>query len=249
MNINIDRITGMVTSSPFSLTYPVVVADDFTLSKVIEVQEGEKQKSNEAGKLLYLDSEGNETIESKTVTRTEEKEVTNTYIDDEGIEHTGTVKVLEPTEWIDNEPVMIPNIEEKTVTFSENPTEFTVEEILQAKYQSLLDSSNYDYILADIFLNEDDIDLTDKDHAANTGVAIMQLLPNGQAKTKTITLEAEVSSFELLELECSGVDVYINDVKLINNKAALSNPTNEVVIKFMNTTNKSVDVKSYAIAY
>lgn len=231
MNINIDRATGKYSASQTALTYSINVDDNFSLSKEIEFKDGERQKTNEEGKLLYLDSEGNETIESKTEVKTDEGEEDDF------------------TESIDNTPIMVPNLIKKYITFAEDPEAFEVEEILQAKYKSLLENTTYDYILADIFLNEEDIALDDKNHSANTGVAIMQLLPSGQAKTKTITLEAAVSYFELLELETANVDVYINDVKFVNNKAVLSAATNEVVIKFKNTTNKPVDVKSYAIAY
>lgn len=231
MNINIDRATGKYSAFQTALTYSINVDDNFSLTKEIQFQDGEMQKTNEEGKLLYLDSEGNETIESKIEVKTDEDEGENV------------------AKWIDNTPIIIPNLIKKSITFAEDPTVFEVEEILQAKYKSLLENTTYDYILADIFLNEEDIDLADKGHLANTGVAIMQLLPNGQTKTKTITLEAAVSSFELLELESAGVDVYINDVKFVDNKAVLSAATNEVVIKFKNTANKAVDVKSYAIAY
>lgn len=222
MDINIDRATGKYSASQTALTYSINVDDNFSLSKEIEFKDGERQKTNE---------EGNETIESKTEVKTDEGEEDDF------------------TESIDNTPIMVPNLAKKYITFAEDPEAFGVEEILQAKYKSLLENTTHDYILADIFLNEEDIDLADKDHLANTGVAIMQLLANGQAKTKTITLEAAVSSFELLELESAGADIYINDVKFVNNKAVLSAATNEVVIKFKNTTNKAVDVKSYAIAY
>lgn len=254
MDINIDRVEGKVVLSPSALTFQVSVEENFNPSKIIETTEGKIQKTNSEGQLLYKtnikeDCSFEETIESKTVTKTESKEVTNKWIDEENVEHYETVEVEEPIEWVDNEPIFIDNIVNKTITLAEDPTQFTAEEILKAKYQTLLDNSSYDFILADIFLNEDDIDLEDKNHAANTGVAIMQLLAGGQAKTKAITLTDLASSFELLELESSGVDIYINDVKFVNNKATVSAAIDTVVIKFVNTTNKPADVKSYAIAY
>lgn len=232
MNVNIDRSTGRVVLSPSILAFQVRVDDNFNPSKTIEVVEGQIE----------------ETTEVRSVTKSEPKEVVNKWSDDEG-EHSETVIIQEPVEWVDNELIFIDNIVNKTITFAEDPTAFTAEEILKSKYQSLLDNSSYDYILADTFLNEEDIDIEDKDHAANTGMAIMQLLSNGQARTKSITLANSASSFELLEPEGSGVDIYINDVKFVNNKATLAAATSEVVIKFVNTTNKLVDVKSYAIAY
>lgn len=222
MNIYIDRMTGKAVLSLSPLTYSVTVNDDFSLTKVIEVQDGEKQKTNEEGRLLYK------------INTFENEEVGEVWSE-----------TIEPN---DN-PVMVDNMIQKTVTLSENPTEFTVEEILQAKYQTLLEGSTYDYILADIFLDESDIDLADPNHTANTGVAILQLLPKGQAKTKAITLEVAAKTFELLEFEGPGAEVYINDVKFIDNKATLSDSAEEITIKFVNTTDKPVDIKSYAIAY
>ena len=222
MNINIYRITGKVALFPSPFTYLVNLPDNFTLSKVVEVQEGEKQKTNEEGQLLYkINAFENEMV--------------------------GEVW-SETTEPNDN-PVMVANMVQKTVTLAENPTEFTVEEILQAKYQTLLENSTYDYILADMFLNEDDIDLDDENHSANTGVAIMQLLPNGQAKTKSITLEAPAANFELLEFDAPGIEVYLSGKKFIDGKLTLTTPVASCTIKFVNTTDKPVDIKSYAIAY
>lgn len=135
------------------------------------------------------------------------------------------------------------------VSFQQNAILFTLQEVLQAKYQDILDNSNYDYIIADMFLNEDDLDLTDINHSANTGVALVQLLPQGQVKTKDINLEVPSKDFELLEGVLEGVDIYINDVKFINNKLSLVEDVGSVVIKFINTTDKFVNLKSYAIAY
>lgn len=254
ISINIDRITGKVTSFPSVLTLLVSVEDNFDISKTVKVIAGQKQKTNEEGLLLYKinlkeDGSYDETTEAKIVTKTEKKEVVNKWTDEDGKEHSEPIEVDEPIEWIENEPVLVDNIVDKTITFAEDPTQFTAEEVLKSKYQKLLDRSSYDFILADIFLNEEDIDLEDKDHSANTGVAIMELRPKGQAKTKSIKLEAAVKVFELLELDGPGVDVYINDVKFVDGKAILSAAADEVVIKFKNTTDKPVNIKSYAIAY
>ena len=258
MNIYIDRVTGKCTTSQSPLTYTVTVADNFDISKTVQVQEEEKQKVNDEGQLLYkiktfeneeVGEVWSETTDNCTVTKTEPREVSNTYTDDEGVEHTSTVTVDEPTEWVENEPVMVPNIVNKTVIFADSPGEFTAEEILQARYQKLLDNSTYDYIIADAFLNEEDIDLLDKDHSANTGVALMQLLPKGQAKTKSISLEVPAANFELLEFDAPGVDIYLSGKKFIDGKLTLSSAVSNCTIKFVNTTDKPVSIKSYAIAY
>lgn len=91
--ICIDRAEGKVVLSPSPLTFTINVEDDFNTTKIIEVQDGEIQKTNNEEQLLYLDSEGNETTDSMTVTKYEEKEVTNKWVDEEGVEHSETVTV------------------------------------------------------------------------------------------------------------------------------------------------------------
>lgn len=258
MNIYIDRITKKIVNQPSPMTYLIPVSDNFSLIKIIKVIEGEKQKTNDKDELLYktkgYDDEGFEiwidTTESRTITKTEGKEVVNKWTDEENVEHSETVIVQEPIEWIDNEPIMIPNIVNKIINFIDNPLEFTVEEIIHEKYKNMLEESTYDYILADIFLNENDLNLADPLHSANTGVGILQLLPTGQAITKEIILETSTNIFNLLEFNADpGVDIYINDTKFTDNKAVSNAPLNSCIIKFVNITDKPKMVKSYAIAY
>lgn len=260
MNININRATGKVEISPSPITFVVDVKDDFNLSKTIEVQDGEIQKTDEQGQLLYYayeevqdgaDSYFNqteiETTEARTAIKTEPREVINTYTDEDGVKHSDPVIIQEPVEWMANDPILLPNMVQKTITFTENPTAFTALEVLNQKYNMLLDNTPFDFIQAGIFLNEDKIDLTDI--KANTGVAIMQLLPQGYAKSKTLNLKDSVDTFRLLEFDCDGVDILVNDKSFVNNELVLDKATDKIILTFKNTTDKYIDVKSYAIAY
>lgn len=259
MEIYIDRTTGKGTSSQSPLIYTVAVEDNFVLEKTIQIQEGEKQKVNDKGQLLYKDNvvvkeDGTETYDEVTTTQKptkfEEKDETITTIDENGKESTQTIQVQVPVEFQDLEPVMIPNMINKIITLANNPEEFTINEIVNAKYKDILEASACDHILADLFLNEEDIDLADVNHSANTGIAIMQLLPGGQAKTKEINLTAAAKTFTLLEFNTDdGVDIYLNDVKLTENHVTLEATTDRCAIKFVNTTDKPRTVKSYAIGY
>ena len=162
----------------------------------------------------------------------------------------GTKTIQVESEWLEFEPIMIPNMVDVYITLEERPSEFTVEEVINAKYQSILEASVMDYVIADMFLNEDDMNLQDVNHSANTGVSLLQLLPNGQAKTKSIELVVPAKKFELLECEgIEGVDIYLEDNKFIDNKLELISPISSCTIKFVNTTDKSIEVKSYAIGY
>ena len=255
MKIYIDRTTERVVLQPSFCTYEIEVSDDFNITKTIAVAEGEKQKTNYLGQLLYKTNEQeagifDETIEAKTVTKTEEKQTPNTYYDEDGAEHTEIITVNEPIEWIDNAPVMIPNVVEKVISFNQCASEFTALEVIQAKYQSVLDNSACDYILADMFLNEDDVDVTDVLHSANTGVGVLQLLPQGQAKTKPLQLETAAATFQLLDFTADdGVTIYIDDVQFNGTTLALPAAVDTVVVTFKNNTDKLRSVRNYAIGY
>lgn len=138
----------------------------------------------------------------------------------------------------------------RVVNFNDNPLEFSLEEIVNAKYKDILEASSNDYIIADIFLDENDLDLSDPQHSANTGYGILQLLPYGQAVTKLINLEAPTTLFNLLEFDADpDVEIHINDVKFTENKATFTESISSYTIKFLNTTNKPKMVRSYAIGY
>ena len=268
MNIYINRITNKVrnidnATSQANLTYIITVPEDFETSKTIQIQDGKVQKVNSNGELLYYvlkevttESESylqpikEETTESRTITKMEQREVINKWTDDKGIEQSKTVIVDVPVEWVENQKIIIPNMVDKYITFKDSPQEFTVDEIIETKFKNLLEQSNDDHILADMFLNEDDIDLSDSKHSANTGVALMQLLGKGQAKTKTIKLDVPAKSFKLLEfISDDGVDIYLDDTKFVDGKVDLDTVISDCTIKFVNTTDKFKVVNSYAIGY
>lgn len=183
------------------------------------------------GTELVIDEETGEEIE---VDKIEEVEITSTYA----------------KEFVVLEPVMIPNMVTKTYYLKSDFEKFTVEDILQAKYQFILDESQKDYILGDMFINEDDLDLADEKHSANTGIALLQLLPKGQAKTKSIELVEPTKEFKLLDFVADdGVEIYLSGKKFVNGILTLPSPVSNCTIKFLNTTDKPKSIKSYAIGY
>lgn len=183
------------------------------------------------GTETVIDEETGEEIE---VDKIEEVEITSTYA----------------KEFVVLEPVMIPNIVTKTYYLKSDFEKFTVEDILQAKYQFILDESQKDYILGDMFINEDDLDLADEKHSANTGIALLQLLPKGQAKTKSIELVEPTKEFKLLDFVADdGVEIYLSGKKFVNGILTLPSPVSNCTIKFLNTTDKPKSIKSYAIGY
>ena len=247
-----------------------VTGQDETLEVTPTPKMIDMQKKDVKGNLLYLeplkDKKGN-IIDHAEVTNSEDEDGTElepvivsvqekstigklVYLKDivelsyeEVFDHVG-----ETTDMTD-EPIILDNMVNHYYTLAENPTEFTAEEIAEAKYEKLLEESMKDNLIADMFLSEDDIDLADINHSANTGTALLQLLPKGQARTKLIALELPSKSFELLEFEAEGVDIYLAGSKFISSKVELTSPVSNCTIKFINTTDKPIVIKSYAIGY
>ena len=153
----------------------------------------------------------------------------------------------EETTEVTDSPCMIDNLVEEYVILSETPEHFSINEVLTALYQETLDSSMYDYVVGDMFLNEDDLDLTKS--YANTGVGILHLPPKGYAVTKPITLEKGSNTFKFAEPLPEGISAYINTKKVVNNEVTLANNTSKLTIKFVNNNDYGLDLKSYILLY
>jgi hypothetical protein len=266
MKILIDSFTGKVAgvnNTPAPSQYEISLPDNFSLTKTIEVTEGEKQKVNEQGQKLYktnvIASEAGEetfeeTAEEKTATKFEERQVTNKWTDEEGVEYSETVTAQVPVEWLYNQPVMLPNVIQKVVTFAENPYEFDASEVAGKKFELITGELGFTYCYADEFLTEEDLDLEAPDHSANTGTKVLELLPNGQCQTAPITLDKEAQDF-ILYLEADPtIEVQISDdditfVPFANSLATLATPTSEVILRFKNLEAKKAKVEAYGIFY
>ncbi|WHH58322.1 hypothetical protein [Petroclostridium sp. X23] len=231
MKIAIDRFTEKVTGidrSDLQSGIQITVPDSFNFTKTVIRIDGEKQKTNEEGQLLYktnvrIGEDGQEVWD----------EVTTQEIDGEALE-----------------PVMVPNEVQETVGFQKAPYEFTLEEVIQEKYRQALEESSFTHLLADVFLDENDLDIADPSHSANTGVGILQLLPGGQAKTKSITLDQAADAFALLEFDADdGVVIYLAGQPFTDGKLQLTSAVASCTIRFENTIDKPKSVRAYAIGY
>lgn len=161
------------------------------------------------------------------------------------------IQVIEvPEKFEENKPCMVPTYKDVVVDIFSNPEEFTIIELLSNVYEQELANSNYQHILADMFINDEDIDFEYENHAANTGAFTCCLHPRGSVRLKELELETPANIFEILGSEIpDGIDVYINDVKLNNNRVKLPSFVDKCIIRFDNTTDKYLDIKSYCIAY
>lgn len=155
-----------------------------------------------------------------------------------------------PDEYEENQPCMIPTYKSVQVDIFSRPEEFSITKLLEVIYAEKMQKYDYSNIITDMFINEDDIDFTYDEHSANTGAFILTLLPQGKVKLKPIELEEPARKFELLESEIpSDIDIYINNVKFVDGIALLTHPASVCTLRFENKSNKSLDIKSYAIMY
>lgn len=249
MQVYIDKISRSVVYSPTPFTMAFDVPDNLT--KSVKVQKGVKHKENELKQRLYKtqDTPFKETIDPITVIKYEEKEVTNHYIDINGIPHDDKVINKVPIEWLNNDPVIVPNMVDEVIRFLDSSSSFTIDDLITAKYRGILEKSSYEFIIASEFI-EQNINVLDKDHSANIGIGFVQLLPKGQAKINEVELDAAANVFEVLSYEGSAaVEIYINDVKAQNNKVLLQSKTNKIIITFKNPTNRAIILNAYSIGY
>lgn len=176
----------------------------------------------------------------------EHSEFCNPIYEDEEI-----IEIIEvPNDYEENEPCMIPSYKDVIVDLFSNPEEFTIIEVLSHIYEQELANGNYEYILADMFINENDIDFEYQEHSANTGAFVCCLHPNGKVRLKEFLLEKPAKVFELLDSEIpNGIKMFINDVEITGKKVMLPVEVESCIIRFENTTDKYLDIKSYCIAY
>ena len=261
MKLYMDHMTGKLTNNASKSLFCLEISldDAFDLEKIIEIQEGEIQKTNDQGQLLYkanlaIDEMGIEAYEETTdskraITIQEQNQQT---ADTDALDHSSTKnsEVIEVAEFKALHPIMIPKLVSTTVSVKTHPEHFTLEEIVEGKYKNILEASNSNYILADIFIDENDLDLSDGNHKANTGYGILELLPQGQTQTKLISLEGSSKNFTLLEFDADqGVEIYVNDRKFESNMITFENELDRCIIKFVNTVDKAQKVRSYAVGY
>lgn len=156
--------------------------------------------------------------------------------------------VEETTEQTDN-PVLEPVYITEVKDVFKDLEHFSINDVLYAKLEGMVEDSDYDSICAGLFLSEDEIDL--EKSFANTGVGILQLPPSGYVTTKSIELTGKAKSFTFINLDPlpEGISVYVNTKKVVDNKVELASPVGSIKIKFSNTTDKFIDIKSYCIIY
>jgi hypothetical protein len=187
--------------------------------------------------VTWTDEEGIEHTEIQQVPITEE--VTKTILVEEPVYETMEVKSQIPNEVIPNEPIMVDEIITKTITLQDSPFDFSYEEILEAKKQSI----NNNNILKLIHFDEDflqsNIQLT------NISIADGILIFHKDAEAKQeITLPNSTSTFEIYteiqpDLEITLSTDGINYLTFEKNAITLENLTDKVYLKIKNNASSN----------
>ncbi|MEK4879347.1 hypothetical protein [Paenibacillus sp. FSL R5-0908] len=241
----------------YSLALPFPV----TVTKLLPWVNGEKQKTNEDGQLLYygkpiLEEDGSETVNEVTTDRivTAWEEVTQEYtlVTDEGkVPMSNTTRIA--TEWEDLEPVLEPNVEQYQVNFAEQPSLFTYQELQAAKLSSIkkaypgLDLAYYD---EDFALESFAVELAD--HAANLGDGLLAIHPGGMCRTVKLPLGKSAGIVRLYLEAQDGVTVEVgataaNMIPVADGQVKLTAASDAVYVRFTNTAESYREVYAFGL--
>lgn len=123
---------------------------------------------------------------------------------------------------------------------------------MKQKEKKLIADHIKNFIILNEELNENDLDLRHTNHKANTGLKFLQLRPLGECKTNEITLPKPSSDLKVYIETEEGVGIEysldgesfspINDLSI-----ELSDPTEKIFLKFVNSTDEPKQIFSYGI--
>lgn len=150
-------------------------------------------------------------------------------------------------------------LEKKTIQIQydllNQPSAFTVDEIIEAKSKEILKFSNFQHIMLFEELNEKDLSIDLSSNLAHTGNKLIRILPNGQCRTNKILLNKPVKSIGMyVELD-DDIEVEIGNnatsfKKLEDNQVNFQEETNSIYIKFKNTSkNEEKQIYAYGILF
>ncbi|MEK3943559.1 hypothetical protein [Paenibacillus sp. FSL H3-0310] len=242
----------------YSLSLPFSVA----VTKSIAGVNGEKQKTDEKGQLLYkgsltVDDSGLETYDEVTTARiaTAWKEVSQEYnlVNEDGSTTPITNTSQVATAWDDLQPVMVPNIIYNSVSFTEQPSLFTFDELNAAKCASLEKAYKGKLLLyydEDFSLENFAVDLAE--HSANMGDGVITLHPRGKCRTVKLPLGESVEKVQLYLEAQDGITVEVGATAgsltaVVDGAAKLPSAADAVYIRFTNNTDSYKEVYAFGI--
>lgn len=194
------------------------------------IEEVEVQKKNEQGQPLYQKE-----IVTEVITEEEQPLLEITSDDERFIE--GLPRALEDT------------VIRRTVSFDSEPELFDYWDIVKHKEKQLVNGTFY----TDAVLIEENFPINFSS-LVDVGFDLLSFQSGGEMRTKPIVLPT-ASQFIMIKTESSieGLDILVgadeNNLQPINkmNEVVFTEPTSEVIIEILNTTDKRIDLYSLGI--
>lgn len=242
--------------------YSLVLPFPVTVTKLLPWVNGEKQKTNEDGQLLYYskaiqEEDGSETVNEVTSSRivTNWEEVTQEYtlVNEDGSKTPLSNTAQIATEWEDLQPVLIQNVEQYQVTFAEQPSLFTYQELQAAKLASIKKAFAGQELVhfdEDFELESFAVDLAD--HSANLGDGVIAVHPGGQCRTVKLPLGKLASTIRLYLEAQDGITVEIgatagNLLPLADGQVTLPAAADAVYVRFSNNAESYREVYAFGL--
>lgn len=105
----------------------------------------------------------------------------------------------ENDKYLDGEPIFIIKTISKNVTLIDNPTEFSLNDILEYKKKEILIKHNYEFSNCELFEIELEklIDTSYENNSCNTGFKLIDIKPKGEVKLKFTILSEHATKIKL----------------------------------------------------
>jgi len=137
----------------------------------------------------------------------------------------------------------------KTILYSEQPEDFTLQDILLHKYMNLLNGSQSNALIAENFIDDKMVDYDYDNHLANVGNNVISLPANGKVRTLAYALSSPAKKFSLLELDADeGIEIRYG-TRPITGDLLLTSNVEKINFIIVNKTDSVKDIRSFAIGY
>ncbi|KGE17558.1 hypothetical protein [Paenibacillus wynnii] len=242
--------------------YSLALPFPITAVKTLTWTNGEKQKADENGQLLYksqpiLDENNqetyNEVITARIPTAWEERTQEYSLVNEDGSRTLLTNTTQVPVEWEELQPAMVSNVEQYQVSFTEQPSLFTYDELQVAKLISIKKAySGVQLVYYDEDFEPSGFSTDLAEHAANMGDGVLAVHPNGKCRTTKLPLGKIADTIQLYLEAQAGITVEVGATvtgftEVVQGIAQLPVPTNELYVRFTNTTDSYKEVYAFGI--
>lgn len=231
--------------------FKVQTMEGFNPVKLVKDTDKLVPKRDALGNKLYWDGDKEVTYNLKP-TKFEETVETRKHVGEDGVVREQEYKVMKPTNFEALKAVMIPANKLQQINFREHLSRFTYEEVVAEK-KKLIERNSLNKIL---YYNEDlkaeSFSTTLSNFSADLGNGFIALHPKGQIRTVKLTLPKAVQTIEVYAEVQDGVTIEVGAtasdfVDVNKGLVTFPAPTNEVYVRFNNTTDKGREIHAFGL--